>query len=63
MKSMYDYPRETWRRYRVHYSGGMFPHRDVDAPNKTCARRLVGGELRAGLKITKIEEVHHAKAE
>ena len=57
MKHSWEYPRETWKTYRVYYSGGMFPHQDIDAPNKTLARMMLGGELRPGLKITKIEEM------
>ena len=57
MKHSWEYPKEIWKTYRVYYSGGMFPYQDIDAPNKTLARMMLGGELRPGLKITKIEEM------
>ena len=57
MKPLSDFPRETWKRYRVYYTGGVFDYSDIDAPNKTYARLFVGGELRPGLKVTKIVEV------
>ena len=57
MKQSWEYPRESWKTYRVHYTGGMFPYQDTEAPNKTHARMMLSGELRPGLKITKIEEM------
>ncbi len=61
MKTLDDYPHDTWRRYRVHYTGGACPYQEIEAPNKTYARMLTF--LRPGLKITKIEEVHSDRAE
>lgn len=51
------FPRETWRKFRVYYTGGFAPYQMVEAPNKTYARLFLGGELRPGCKITSIEEV------
>ena len=58
--SPYDYPRESWKKYKVYYTSfgfdcGYFDI--VEAPNKTWARRFKQGELNIGCNVIRIEEL------
>lgn len=59
-KSPFDYPKETWKKYRVFHTSFGFDwghFMDETAPNKTWARRFVQGQLNPGCKVTKIVEI------
>jgi len=57
MKSLIDYPRDQWKKYRVYYTDGIWDYAVYEAPNKTYARLFARGELNPWHKITRIEEI------
>lgn len=56
MKTANEYPRDQWKSYIIHYSGGVSPTLKVEAPNKTYARNIAEGCLKGCCRIVWIEE-------